>query len=96
MRGRCFIRTRSGYLGIGSRYARRGDRVVLPVRSPICFILRDLVSRAVPLDRKEAATGTAISSHALFGPYELIGDMYMHVFNFASFDSFVPKPLLIF
>jgi hypothetical protein len=96
MRGRCFIRTRLGYLEIGSRNTRPGDRLVLPVRSPILFILRDLVSKTVPRDGKEAVEGTSISRHALFGPYELIGDMYMHAFNFSSFNAFAPKPLLIF
>jgi hypothetical protein len=96
MRGRCFVRTRSGYFGIGSRYARPGHKVVLPVRSPLVFILRDLVSRTVPPAEEGAVAETTVSRHALFGPYELIGDMYMHAFNFASINAFAPKSLLIY
>jgi hypothetical protein len=91
----CFVRTQSGYLGIASRHARPGDKIVLPVRSPLTFILRDLISRSVPLDQKDVSE-MAMSSHVLFGPYELIGNVYVHALDFASYDTFTPKPLLVY
>lgn len=96
MGGRLFVRTRSSYLAIGSRHTRRGDRVVRLVRQSVTCVLLELVSIVVPLENSTSPAGMTMSKHVLFGPYELIGRIYINGIDFKHYDAFTPKPLLIY